>query len=496
MLLTQCFACPFFSIPDRENVQIKGLQHRCTGQFALKAHGVQSSSTAGLLPPLESSPAFDDSPRQPTENEVAAITAGSLLTPEQRLARELQLPITLSVRSRHPGMPSDRQLMAQIKAATSWQELEAVLNKQCKAFQAAQTATSPSAALPQRNPQQLDPVDRARAAALVDLVFQLALLLAQQQQLDPRAIAHIASGLAKLGHKDHQLVEELQLCVLLQMEQFSPQHVAILLGALVSLDPRPGQQLLHELQQHIINKAYLFQHQSLANTLWALSKLLPATAGRLPSNRSINSSITDTGVLGHAAAGPSVAPSPAATARQTKQKLLSAVCEVSQPYLPRYTARHLAQLAWSLAKLGARPSTAWKQALLAASQKQFWQMQARDLANLMAALPELSVLPEQAWVNGWCSTCLRRMDKVTSVGLYSMLFGLAKLRQLEQRLISRAIKQKQEREAGQLGQSATQQQEQGHEQTAHQMPQTEAQQQQEEEEGLPLALNRGNQVTQ
>jgi hypothetical protein len=47
--------------------------------------------------------------------------------------------------------------------------------------------------LPSR-PQQLDPADRGKAAALVSLVFQLALQLAQQQQLDPRAIAHIASG--------------------------------------------------------------------------------------------------------------------------------------------------------------------------------------------------------------------------------------------------------------------------------------------------------------
>jgi hypothetical protein len=66
--------------------------------------------------------------------------------------------------------------------------------------------------------------------------------------------------------------------------------------------------------------------------------------------------------LQHAAeavAGPS--PSAAVTARQIRRKLLAAVLEVSQPALPRYTARHLAQLTWSLAKLGARPSTAWAQ---------------------------------------------------------------------------------------------------------------------------------------
>jgi hypothetical protein len=45
-------------------------------------------------------------------------------------------------------------------------------------------------------------------------------------------------GLAKLGYKDDQLVEELQLCALLQMGQFSAQDVAILLVALVSLTPR------------------------------------------------------------------------------------------------------------------------------------------------------------------------------------------------------------------------------------------------------------------
>lgn len=70
MLLTQSFAWPLISIRDHVTVQNKGLQHRFTGQFTLRAQGVQSSSNAGLLPPLESSPAFDESPRQPTQNEV------------------------------------------------------------------------------------------------------------------------------------------------------------------------------------------------------------------------------------------------------------------------------------------------------------------------------------------------------------------------------------------------------------------------------------------
>jgi hypothetical protein len=70
MLVAQSFVCSPYNVRDRANRLKKGLQHKFTGQFALGAKSLQSSKAAALLPPLESSPAFDQSPRQPTQDEV------------------------------------------------------------------------------------------------------------------------------------------------------------------------------------------------------------------------------------------------------------------------------------------------------------------------------------------------------------------------------------------------------------------------------------------
>jgi hypothetical protein len=88
------------------------------------------------------------------------------------------------------------------------------------------------------NPTALHPTERARAAALIEFLCAQALALAQTLELDPRAIAHVAAAVAKLGHKDEALAAELQTAALLQVEAFSAQHVAMLLGALVSMRAR------------------------------------------------------------------------------------------------------------------------------------------------------------------------------------------------------------------------------------------------------------------
>jgi hypothetical protein len=48
----------------------------------------------------------------------------------------------------------------------------------------------------------------------------------------------VAAAVAKLGHKDEALAAELQTAALLQVEAFGAQHVAMLLGALVSMRAR------------------------------------------------------------------------------------------------------------------------------------------------------------------------------------------------------------------------------------------------------------------
>jgi hypothetical protein len=48
----------------------------------------------------------------------------------------------------------------------------------------------------------------------------------------------VAAAVAKLRHRDEVLAEELQLAALLQVDGFSAQHVAMLLGALVGMGAR------------------------------------------------------------------------------------------------------------------------------------------------------------------------------------------------------------------------------------------------------------------
>lgn len=77
-------------------------------------------------PLLDHPPAFDEPFREPTEEEAAAIAAGALLTPQQELATALGLPLAVPLPLLAPGL-SERQLMQQITATSSWQELEALL---------------------------------------------------------------------------------------------------------------------------------------------------------------------------------------------------------------------------------------------------------------------------------------------------------------------------------------------------------------------------------
>jgi hypothetical protein len=286
--------------------------------------------------------------------QALAIAAGARLTPEQQLAQQLQLPLTMRIQI-PPGTPDERQLMERIKAAATWQQLEVLLYKYAR--QRPRAAGSPGAisgsttaitgssssnsaataaaqqqqqqqasllAAPQQQQQQqqqqqkrrrqqpkplsvevrpqqqqqqqqqqqnqqvfqpgttplptpaaaavntsqkpsdvlnhlhvtealrrlplllpstptaLKPAERARAAALIEFLCAQALALAQTLELDPRGIAHVATAVAKLQHRDAVLLEELQVAALLQVDGFAAQHVAMLLGALVGMGARCG----------------------------------------------------------------------------------------------------------------------------------------------------------------------------------------------------------------------------------------------------------------
>ncbi|KAF6254516.1 hypothetical protein COO60DRAFT_314958 [Scenedesmus sp. NREL 46B-D3] len=95
------------------------------------ARGSGSGNSICAGPIIDRPPVFDEPARVPTSEEAAAVSAGARLTPEQQLAQQLQLPLTLRIRGQ-PGAPNERQLMERIKAADTWQQLEVLLYKHAR----------------------------------------------------------------------------------------------------------------------------------------------------------------------------------------------------------------------------------------------------------------------------------------------------------------------------------------------------------------------------
>jgi hypothetical protein len=91
--------------------------------------------------------------------------------------------------------------------------------------------------LPQQ-PSQLQGSNRRRVAALITHLSACALGHAQNLALDPQGLAHVLLGLSKLGHRDHRLLDALQVAALVKVQEFSPRDVAMVLMAFAGLGVR------------------------------------------------------------------------------------------------------------------------------------------------------------------------------------------------------------------------------------------------------------------
>lgn len=101
----------------------------------------------------------------------------------------------------------------------------------------------------------------------------------------------------------------------------------------------PDEELMPALLQHISSNIALFEGQSLVNTIWALARL------------------QDMRRTTHKASSAAGAPVFPLVPHQLVQSLLGR-CD---PQMLHWEGRDIAQAAWGLGKLGARPSAAWKQ---------------------------------------------------------------------------------------------------------------------------------------
>jgi hypothetical protein len=134
----------------------------------------------------------------------------------------------------------------------------------------------------------------------------------------------------------------------------SPLHAAATHNTHTTRDtPRPSRELWAALQQHILASLHLFDQQSLSCTIWAAAKFSAAGAG------------------GATAAAPLSQPAPGDAAaaeaeeqdarrqQRAQQALVAALMRRCDPQMRQWQGRHLAQAAWGLACLGARPDAAW-----------------------------------------------------------------------------------------------------------------------------------------
>jgi len=84
-------------------------------------------------------------------------------------------------------------------------------------------------------------------------------------------------------------------------------------------------------------------------------------------------------------------------------------------------------------------------------------MNVQDLANLLSALPTLRALPEPSWLDTLCSVAATKMWLASSLGVYNLLMGLLRLKQVQHKAAKTAAKRQQQQL---LQEQSTQEQEQ------------------------------------
>jgi hypothetical protein len=92
---------------------------------------------------------------------------------------------------------------------------------------------------------------------------------------------------------------------------------------------------------------------------------------------------------------PQEAPSPVKAL--VPPSLIQPLLEGSALKLYMYNGQALSNIAWALARLGCKPTTAWQLAFLQQTARRMWELEPCEVANMTWALVRLGMRPEKEW---------------------------------------------------------------------------------------------------
>ncbi|GAX73033.1 hypothetical protein CEUSTIGMA_g485.t1 [Chlamydomonas eustigma] len=107
--------------------------------------------------------------------------------------------------------------------------------------------------------------------------------------------------------------------------------------------------------------------------------------------------------------------------------LIQPLLQGSAPKLYMYKGQALSNIAWALARLGCRPTTAWQLAFLEHTARRMWELQPLEVANLTWALLRLGMRPEKEWEERLLTVTLSTMARYSYRDLANLSWSLANL---------------------------------------------------------------------
>jgi len=168
-------------------------------------------------------------------------------------------------------------------------------------------------------------------------------------------------------HEPHSITRAVPCC-----KAVITMRISMVLSSccVLSHPSRPQAELLQALQEHISSTLGLFEGQSLSTTIWALAKLqdMAAVQAKLSPQPSTPDQGTAGGTLSSrsqsaaafTAAGTAAAGAGGEVVPVVPQQLVQSLLWRCNPQMHHWSGRDIAQAAWGLAKLGARPNATWR----------------------------------------------------------------------------------------------------------------------------------------
>ncbi|KAG1676081.1 hypothetical protein FOA52_014946 [Chlamydomonas sp. UWO 241] len=250
----------------------------------------------------------------------------------------------------------------------------------------------------------------------------LAMVPGAVHQFDVQAVANTMYVMARIGHRDIDLLETLLSAAQYRMDVGTPQNAVNMLWACVVLGYSPDREWMALYYDAIDALIRQYGPQDLANTLWAAGRLTTLVGGSgSPSDPPPGSSGSSSGggIGGISAVGKVMPPN-----------VVSTLLQQAYRQLPSFSAQQLANTVWGLGRLGFKPPSAWTAAFLQCTVEgmRTGRFNSAELSGMVWGMARLGLSPPPAWVTGFLKCVYTELPRMPASDLAQILLALGAMR--------------------------------------------------------------------